>query len=472
MRAAFHTLGCKTNAYETQAIQEQFEKAGFEIGDFADECDVYVINTCAVTHEAARKSRQMTGRCKKNNPEALIVMTGCYAQEAAQKIAEEGLADIVVGNSEKSRIISIVNNKIEEKKQGSAADSAERSGGAEQDIVVDDLTHCTTYESQNITGQGNHVRAYVKIQDGCNRFCSYCLIPFLRGRSRSRNFSEIIEEVKTLAASGYQEIVLTGIDISSFEINETVGDEKASAVASHAEDEPAMAVLMERLSEIPGIRRIRLGSLEAGIASEEMIAKLSGIKQFCPQFHLSLQSGCDSVLKRMNRHYTTEEFAACVENIRKYFPTAGITTDIITGFPGESDEEFARTVEYARRIAFSRMHVFPYSRRKKTRADQLPDQLPKAVKEARARELIAVGDKLRQEYEANLIGRECEILVEEIVKDSKTGKLYFAGYTPEYVRILAEVGRYGQNATSADQMINRMLIVKPTDWTDDTLYCR
>lgn len=468
MRAAFHTLGCKTNAYETQAIREQFEAAGYEIGDFAEKCDVYIINTCAVTHEAARKSRQMTGRCKKNNPDALIVMTGCYAQEAAQKIAEDGLADIVVGNSEKSRIISIVNNKIEEKKQSSAAGTDR----AEQDIVVDDLTHCTAYESQSITGQGSHVRAYVKIQDGCNRFCSYCLIPFLRGRSRSRKLSEIIEEVKTLASSGYQEIVFTGIDISSFEINETVGDESVSAADSQTEDDPAMAVLMEKISDIPGIRRIRLGSLEAGIASEKMIARLSGIKQFCPQFHLSLQSGCDSVLKRMNRHYTTEEFASCVRTIRRYFPNAGITTDIITGFPGETDEEFARTVEYVGEVAFSRMHVFPYSRRKKTRADQLPDQLPKAVKEARARELIAVGDKLRQEYEAKLIGLECEILVEEIVKDSKTGKLYFAGYTPEYVRILAEIGRYGQNTISADRMINRMLIVKPTDWTDDTLYCR
>lgn len=472
MRAAFHTLGCKTNAYETQAIQEQFEKAGFEIGDFADECDVYIINTCAVTHEAARKSRQMTGRCKKNNPDALIVMTGCYAQEAAQKIAEDGLADIVVGNSEKSKIISIVTNKIEEKRRSIAAGSTERSDRAEQDIVVDDLTHCTTYESQNITSQGSHVRAYVKIQDGCNRFCSYCLIPFLRGRSRSRNFSEIIEEVKTLASFGYQEIVLTGIDISSFEINEMAEGEKASAAVSLTEDEPAMAALMENLSEIPGIRRIRLGSLEAGIASEEMIARLSGIKQFCPQFHLSLQSGCDSVLKRMNRHYTTEEFAACVENIRKYFPTAGITTDIITGFPGESDEEFAQTIEYARRIAFSRMHVFPYSRRKKTRADQLPDQLPKAVKEARARELIAVGEELREKYESDLIGRECEILVEEIIDDQKTGKSYLAGYTPEYVRILADIDKYGQDMSSASCMINHILTVKPTEWAEDTLYYR
>ncbi len=469
MRAAFHTLGCKTNAYETQAIREQFEAAGYEIGDFAEKCDVYIINTCAVTHEAARKSRQMTGRCKKNNPDALIVMTGCYAQEAAQKIAEDGLADIVVGNSEKSRIISIVADKIEEKKRVNVSAGSDDAGETKYAIVVDDLTHCTTYEEQNITSQGSHVRAYVKIQDGCNRFCSYCLIPFLRGRSRSRNLSEILDEVKTLAASGYQEIVLTGIDISSFEINEAADGEISDNVK--AANGSAMAVLMERLSEIPGIRRIRLGSLEAGIVSEGMIEKLVSIKQFCPQFHLSLQSGCDSVLKRMNRHYTTEEFASCVKTIRKYFPNAGITTDIITGFPGETEEEFACTVEYAREVAFSRMHVFPYSRRKKTRADQLPDQLPKAVKEARARELIAVGDKLRQEYETDLIGRDCEILVEEIINDQKTGKSYFAGYTPEYVRILAETDKYG-NASPDDGMINHMLIVKPTEWTDDTLYCR
>ena len=468
MRAAFHTLGCKTNAYETQAIQEQFEAAGYEIADFAEECDVYVVNTCAVTHEAARKSRQMTGRCKKNNPDALIVMTGCYAQEAAQKIVEDGLADIVVGNSEKSKIISIVSNKIKEKGQSGASQNASDFSTDESGILVDDLTHCTTYENQNITSQGSHVRAYVKIQDGCNRFCSYCLIPFLRGRSRSRYLSEIIDEVKTLAAAGYQEIVLTGIDISSFEIHEADED----AIGLKTSDEPAMYILMKKISEIPGIRRIRLGSLEAGIASEEMIEKLSSIKQFCPQFHLSLQSGCDSVLKRMNRHYTTEEFVGCVETIRRYFPAAGITTDVITGFPGETDEEFAQTVEYVKKIAFSRMHVFPYSRRKKTRADQLPDQLPKAVKEARARELIAVGEELRKEYESRLIGCKCEILVEEIIEDSATGRAYFAGYTPEYVRILADADIYGRNVEPLNQMVNQMLTVVPTEFADDILYCR
>ncbi|MCF0229195.1 MAG: tRNA (N(6)-L-threonylcarbamoyladenosine(37)-C(2))-methylthiotransferase MtaB, partial [Parasporobacterium sp.] len=334
MIAAFHTLGCKTNAYETQAVLEQFRAAGFEIGEFSGVCDVYVINTCAVTQEAARKSRQMIGRCRKKNPHAVVVVTGCYAQDAGDKILADSMADIVVGNSMKSEILPRVTDKLRTSLEGSMA--------------VKDLTHCTEYEDQIITGQGDHVRAYVKIQDGCDRFCSYCLIPFMRGRSRSRGVEEILSEAQTLAAGGYHELVLTGIDISSF----TSGHDPAADVAE----------LIEKLSAVEGIDRIRLGSLEVSLVTEPFVSAVRNVREFCPQFHLSLQSGCDAVLKRMNRHYTTEEYMMAVQLIRKYFPDAAVTTDIIAGFPGETAEEFETTLEFMEKVRFSRVHAFPYSR--------------------------------------------------------------------------------------------------------------
>ena len=436
MKAAFHTLGCKTNAYETQAIREQFQKEGFEIGEFSDPCDVYVINTCAVTREAARKSRQMTGRCKRQNPQALVVVTGCYAQEAKEELLQTAGADLVVGNSEKNRIISLV--------------LEQRKGQA----FVKDLARYREYEQQRITrGQEDHVRAYVKIQDGCDRFCSYCLIPFLRGRSRSRDKQEILTEASALAAAGCREIVLTGIDISSFSLEREETQE--------GEMGDSLAQLIEEMAQIPGIERIRLGSLEAGIVSEPFIRRLVGIKAFCPQFHLSLQSGSDTVLKRMNRHYTSEKFFRTVEMIRAYFPEAGITTDIITGFPGETEEEFEQTLQFAEKVGFSRIHVFPYSRREGTRADRMTGQLVKSVKEARAGRLIEKGEKLREQYERRLIGRRVLILVEECIH-TKDGN-FLAGCTPEYVRILVPAGK------EKDKQ-NRILCVVPKSFENGILY--
>lgn len=415
MKVSFHTLGCKTNAYETQAVREQFQAAGYEIGEFSDPCDVYVINTCAVTGEAARKSRQMTGRCKRKNPDALVVVTGCYAQEAGAELLTETMADLVVGNGEKSRIVLLVSQMIGARQPENAP---EQHDLPEERIYIKPLEHCREYERQSITaGQDGHVRAYVKIQDGCDRFCSYCLIPYLRGRSSSRRIEDILQEAGALACAGYKEIVLTGIDISSF---------------------PDLAELIEQIGAVEGIERIRLGSLEAGIVSDDLIRRLSSVPAFCPHFHLSLQSGSDTVLKRMNRHYTAEEYADAVGIIRTYFPEAGITTDIITGFPGETEEEFEETVRFAERIGFSRLHVFPYSRRKGTRADRLPEQLPRAVKEERAGRLIRTGEALREAYESRLIGRCCRILAEECIPVD--GQMYLAGYTPEYVRILIPAG--------------------------------
>ena len=428
MRVSFHTFGCKTNAYETQAIREQFLAAGYEIGDFSESCDVYVINTCAVTAEAARKSRQMTGRCKRKNPQALVVVTGCYAQEAGEELLQETMADLVVGNSEKNRILPLVQEL------------------AKGRTVVKDLSGCREYEKQNITsGQEGHVRAYVKIQDGCDRFCSYCLIPFLRGRSRSRDRRDILQEVRDLAASGYQEIVLTGIDISSFRSDGEKGED--------------LVDLLEELDRISGIKRIRLGSLEEGIVTEPFIKRLACVTSFCPQFHLSLQSGSDTVLKRMNRHYSTQEFYEAVEMIREYFPEAGITTDIITGFPGETEEEFDETMAFVRKTGFSRLHVFPYSRREGTRADQMPGQLTRAVREERAARLIFLGEQIREQYERRLIGKTCHILAEECVRTPDG--LFLAGYTPEYVRILLPVD---MQSDVPKTLLNRIVPAVPKDF--------
>ena len=433
MKVSFHTLGCKTNAYETQAIREQFLTAGYELGEFSEPCDVYVINTCAVTAEAARKSRQMTGRCKRKNPQALVVVTGCYAQEAGEELLRETMADLVVGNSEKNRILPLVQDL------------------AKGCTVVKDLSGCREYEKQSITlGQEDHVRAYVKIQDGCDRFCSYCLIPFLRGRSRSRDREDILQEVRDLAASGCQEIVLTGIDISSFR----TGGEKG-------ED---LVCLLEKLDRISGVERIRLGSLEEGIISKPFLERLVSVASFCPQFHLSLQSGSNTVLKRMNRHYTAQEFYQAVEMIRERCPNAGITTDIITGFPGETEEEFEETMAFARKTGFSRLHVFPYSRREGTRADQMPGQLTRAVREERAARLIRLGEQLREQYECRLIGKTCHILAEECVR-TENG-LFLAGYTPEYVRILLPVRTQPEKQ---ETLLNRIIPVVPKVFQDGCL---
>ncbi len=398
MKVAFHTLGCKVNSYESQAVAEQFLNENFEIAQFSDFCDVYIVNTCSVTAEAARKSRQMLHRCKKINPEATVIACGCFAQEAKEELLEDGAVDYVVGNNEKSRIIRLIADKQQKK------------------VLVDDLTHCMDYENQNITNQGSHVRAYVKIQDGCNRFCSYCIIPFLRGRSRSRNPEDILEEIKILAGNGYKEIVLTGIDISDYQ-----------------KDGPrALTTLIEKVNEIDGIERIRLGSLEVSLITEDFVNRIAACRKICPHFHLSLQSGCEETLKAMNRHYTPKEYAKAVERLRKAFENPAITTDIIVGFAGESEENFEESRSFAEKIAFAESHVFPYSRRKGTRADLMGGQLSKAEKAKRVGRMIETTDQLTEEFIRHHIGQELEILVEE--EKTIRGEKYQVGYTKDYVK--------------------------------------
>ncbi len=403
MKVAFHTLGCKVNAYETQAILEQFQENGFTIVDFQDAADVYIVNTCSVTAEAARKSRQMLHRCKKRSADAIVVATGCYAQEVKEELLRDQTIDMIVGNNEKNKLLEAVCSLLQQKKN-----NPER-------ILYEDLTHCTVYEEQSISNQGDHVRAYVKIQDGCDRFCSYCIIPYLRGRSRSRGIEDIRNEVQTLAQNGYKEIVLTGIDLSDYKDGTVL-----------------LADIVSLVNEVDGIERVRLSSLEERIITKEFLQKLSSCETFCPHFHLSLQSGCDRTLQRMNRHYSAKEFLSAIRLIREYFPDAAITTDVIVGFPGESREDFEESMRMVSEAAFSELHVFPFSRRKGTKADQMTDQLTRAEKENRVASMMALGGKMQKEYLTSFIGKELAVLVEE--EATLDEDVYQIGFSQNYLK--------------------------------------
>jgi len=404
MKAAFHTLGCKVNSYETQAMLEQFKAEGFDIVDFTENADAYIINTCSVTGMAEHKSRQMIHRARRLNPDAVIVAAGCYAQRAAEELMQDGTIDLVIGNNHKSDIAKLVMERM----------SFAGPSPSENDtrIIVDDLSRCHEFERQQITSLGENVRAYIKIQDGCNRFCSYCIIPYVRGRSRCRSREDIVNEARSLSANGYREVVLTGIDISTYD--DLIG-------------------LIEAVNEIEGINRIRLGSLEVSVITEDFVRRFAALEKACPHFHLSLQSGCDETLKRMNRHYTTEEYAAGAELIRSVMPGCSITTDVIVGFPGETDEEFEKSLEFVRKTAFFQTHVFKYSRRAGTAADRMKDQIPEQIKNLRSSAMIEATDLIHRGYEEQLQGSIRQVLLEEETVTAD-GKAVLTGFTPEYVR--------------------------------------
>ncbi|MDD3402719.1 MAG: tRNA (N(6)-L-threonylcarbamoyladenosine(37)-C(2))-methylthiotransferase MtaB [Hespellia sp.] len=405
-KAALHNLGCKVNAYETEAMQELLENAGYEIVPFKEGADVYVINTCTVTNMADRKSRQMLHRAKKMNPEAVVVAAGCYVQAQAESGKVDESIDIVIGNNRKQDLIAILD--------------AYEKDHVEQDVI--DINHTHEYEELHLSRTAEHTRAYIKVQDGCNQFCSYCIIPFARGRVRSRKKSDIIEEVTKLAENGYKEVVLTGIHLSSYGIDFEEKDDLLSLICA--------------VNEIEGIERIRLGSLEPRIITEEFAEKLSKMPKFCPHFHLSLQSGCDETLKRMNRRYTSAEFAKKCALLRKYFRNPALTTDVIVGFPGETEEEFRASKAFVDQIHFYETHIFKYSRREGTKAAVMDHQVPEEVKTARSNEMIALGKKHRKEYEDSFAGKEVEVLVEEnIIHD---GKEVQVGHTKEYMKIAVQ----------------------------------
>ena len=406
MKAALHNLGCKVNAYETEAMQQILEEAGYEIVPFSEYADVYVINTCSVTNMADRKSRQMLHRAKKQNPDAIVVGAGCYVQtKEAQALVDESI-DIVIGNNKKHELVPLLR---------------EYEASHRKMACVADINHeKQAYEELSLSRTAEHTRAFIKVQDGCNQFCTYCIIPFARGRVRSRELPDVLQEIRTLAKSGYREVVLTGFHLSSYGVD----------------NGESLLHLIEAVHELEGIERIRLGSLEPRIVTDAFAKRLSELPKICPHFHLSLQSGCDTVLSRMNRRYDTAEYEVGCALLRRYFEHPAITTDVIVGFPGETDEEFETTERYLERIHFYEMHIFQYSRREGTKAAAMPDQVPEAVKKERSEKLLALGHRMSEEFRRYYLDRQVTALLEE--EFFHDGKRYYTGYTKEYVKVAVE----------------------------------
>lgn len=402
---AIHSLGCKVNSYEAESMEQLLKQAGYTIVPFDENitADIYIINTCSVTNIADRKSRQMLHKSKKINPDAIVVAAGCYVNADTKKAAEDNAVDIVLGNNCKINIVEALENYYKDKNNS--------------EMVVD-FKEKQEYEELKLDEVSTHTRAYIKIQDGCNQFCSYCIIPYTRGRIRSRDIDEIEEEVTKLVSKGFKEVVLTGIHLTSYGVDNNKGS--------------LLEVIM-RLDKIDGLQRIRLGSLEPRVITEEFAKTLSSSKKICPHFHLSLQSGCDTVLKRMNRKYTTQEYydKCCI--LRKYFNNPAITTDVIVGFPQETEEEFEATKVFLEKVHFYEMHIFKYSRRKGTVADCMEGQVDEKVKTQRSAILLELENKMSKEYRQQHIGKTEEVLIEEIV--SENGKDYFMGFTPDYIRV-------------------------------------
>lgn len=413
-KAALHNLGCKVNAYETEAMQHLLEEAGYEIVPFTQKADVYVINTCSVTNMADRKSRQMLHKAKKNNPDSIVVAAGCYVQTSEKEVLNDLSVDIVIGNDRKHDLVRL----LEEYSLDSVNDTVDDINDGKHD-----------FEELFIDQTKEHTRAFIKVQDGCNQFCSYCIIPYARGRVRSRRFENVIAEVERLAANGFKEVVLTGIHLSSYGVD--------------FEEATGLLELIQAVNAVKGIERIRLGSLEPKIVTEHFASELSKLDKICPHFHLSLQSGCDATLKRMNRKYTTKEYERGCELLRKYFVHPAITTDVIVGFPGETEEEFEQTKAYLEHIHFYEMHIFKYSKRKGTRAAVMPDQIDEQIKAARSEKLIALGHDMSKEFRKFYIGKNEEVLFEEkaVIGD----KEYFVGYTNEYVKVAKETDENLEN---------------------------
>lgn len=424
---ALHNLGCKVNSYEIDVVQQKLQEKGYKIVPFDEKADIYIVNTCSVTNIADRKSRQMLHRAKKQNPDAIVVAMGCYVQAGSDKALEDACIDLAVGNNRKKDIVEIIEDFLDRKQNQTAMETKQNKEETMAKLydaktldhtTIIDINHTHEYEEMQLTKTADHTRAYIKIQDGCNQFCSYCIIPYARGRVRSRRMEDIVAEVESLRDSGYKEIVFTGIHISSYGID--------------MDKQSNLLKLIQELHKIEGIERIRLGSLEPRIVTEEFARTLSGLPKICPHFHLSLQSGCDKTLKAMNRQYDTKEFMEKVSLLRKYFDNPAITTDVIVGFPQETWEDFEMTREFLAKIHFFEMHIFPYSKRAGTRAAAMEGQLTEAVKKERSQILFQLEKQQSEEYRRSLIGREVEVLFEE--EKEIDGEKYFVGHTKEYVK--------------------------------------
>ena len=421
---AFCTLGCKVNQYETDAMRGRFEAEGYEVKEFSQEASVYVINTCTVTNMADRKSRQMMHRAKKKNPDGIIVAVGCYVQAAKEQLEEDTLIDLVIGNNMKSQVVQIVEQYIQDNRHTE-----------DRDAYVADIAHSHEYETMHIEMVSEHTRAYIKIQDGCNQFCSYCIIPYARGRVRSRKMEDILQEVRNLTANGYKEIVLTGIHISSYGLDfEHTADEQEDYGPFK---NSALIDLIEALSGIEGLERIRLGSLEPRIITENFVRRLCKVPQICPHFHLSLQSGCDETLKRMNRHYTTALYLEKCGILRQYFDRPALTTDVIVGFPEETEEEFAQTERFLETVHFSDMHIFKYSKRRGTKAADMPNQIDPQIQSVRSEKLIALGERMKDDFLEACKDQEQIVLIEEETEIG--GTKYMTGHSKNYIRCAFEM---------------------------------
>ena len=415
--AAFHTLGCKVNAYETEAMEQILIENGYKIVPFEEQADVYIINTCSVTNIADRKSRQMIHRARKTNPHAVVAAAGCYVQAVSEEGLGETGVDVIIGNNHKKEIAELLEAYFTGREQS----------------AVSDMTHMHEYETLAVSQTGEHTRAYLKVQDGCNQFCSYCIIPYVRGRIRSRSLEDVVEECKRLGQAGIREVVLTGIHLSSYGKDWTEADSQSGSPNGEL---VTLLTLIRAIHQVETIERIRIGSLEPRIVTEEFAGALAQLPKVCPHFHLSLQSGCDSVLKRMNRHYTTQDYRQGCAILRKYFHNPVITTDVIVGFPGETEEEFQASLAFAEEIHFYEMHVFKYSRRRGTVADRMEQQISEAVKGVRSHQMMALAARMSQEYRQSLIGSSQTVLLEEEI--SLNGITYMTGYTKEYVRVAVQ----------------------------------
>lgn len=405
-KVALHNLGCKVNAYEIEAMQQLLEEAGYEIVPFEPGADIYVINTCTVTNIADRKSRQMLHKAKKMNPEAIVVATGCYVQTGGEKLEKDEAIDLVLGNNQKINIVEAL------------AEYAENKPGHGSHVIK--INQTKEYEELSIDHTAEHVRAYIKVQDGCNQFCTYCIIPYARGRVRSRNIESVLKEVRALAEKGYKEVVLTGIHLSSYGVD--FPEEKKETLLS----------LIRAVHEIEGIRRICLGSLEPGIVTREFAEGIAALPKVCPHFHLSLQSGCDETLERMNRRYRSGEYRERCELLREVYGNPALTTDVIVGFPQESEEEFRKSYDFVDSIRFYETHIFKYSRRQGTKAAAMDGQLTEAEKSFRSEKMIELHHRHAGDYEKSMLGKNLEVLIEE--EYTKDGRTWYLGHSREYIK--------------------------------------
>lgn len=462
---ALHNLGCKVNSYELDVVQQMLQENGYNIVSFDEKADIYIVNTCTVTNMADRKSRQMLHRAKALNPDSVVIAIGCYVQTGRDDVVLDESIDLAIGNNRKKDIVAIIENYLKEKGLLQAPVKVDKTLN---NTTIIDVNNTYEYEEMTLKKTAEHTRAYIKIQDGCNQFCTYCIIPYARGRVRSRRWEDIRHEIEGLVAAGYKEIVLTGIHISSYGIDFEeeawkAGESKEALKSEGRHDysgDSKLIDLIERIHEIPGLKRIRIGSLEPRIVTREFAQRLAALPRICPHFHLSLQSGCDATLKRMNRHYTAVEYRMSVENLRKAFERPAITTDVIVGFPQETEEEFIETKTFLEQIGFFEMHIFKYSKRKGTIAAGMPGQVSDSVKTIRSNELLALEREQSKEFRSFYQGKEVAVLFEE--SKQIQGKNYQLGHTVDYVKVALE---------TEEDLVNQIRKVKVKGFlTDDILF--